>query len=645
MSLPSQSPTRGAPLADGAPMVDADLEFAAAALQMRLIDRRQFLDACHARGDGSMADSLVARGWLSEAERTSVQTQIELEATRRAEGEPDNNHETLTLSPTESIAASSGLARSPLAVRERITLRGLHSSGGIGEVWRAHDRVLDREVALKRLKAQQARSPANRARFRREAQITGSLDHPGIVPVYDYVATDDGTPFFTMRFLRGRTLADVIRTVHDARTSEGQPLVGPALFELLDHFSSVCNTVAFAHSRAIIHRDIKAENVIVGDYGDVIVLDWGLAKRVSEADVVDEVTPALTLGGTLQGELLGTPPHMAPEQALGHNDRVDYRTDVYGLAALLYQVLTGEAAFTGDDAKAILRAVIERPPTPPSVRVAGVPEALERACLRGLAKDPDARQQSVRELAEEVREWRTALIQQRRSELERMRFFELSVDLLAIVGRDGTLVQCNPAWARVLGAPATQGAALATRVADDDRERLAAHLGQVWSGASHAEFELRMDHADGRPRWVHWIATALPNEPALYLVGRDVSDRKASELELQGVLESAPEAMVVVDARGEIVRVNTALERLFDLPRDRLLGQPLETLLPERLHEAHASHVAAYWANPRARPMGTGLTLEARRADGTSIPVEVSLSPVETPDRKLICASIRVVRW
>ena len=174
-------------------------------------------------------------------------------------------------------------AGGPVHVRERITLRGLHSSGGIGEVWRAYDEVLGREVALKRLRADKADSAANRSRFFREARLTGQLDHPGVVPVYDYTTTEDGKHcFYTMRFLRGRTLLEVIDEFHAQRREQGLPLVSSRFLELLGYFTSVCNTVAFAHSRGVIHRDLKGDNVIVGDYGEVVVLDWGLAKQLQE---------------------------------------------------------------------------------------------------------------------------------------------------------------------------------------------------------------------------------------------------------------------------------------------------------------------------------------------------------------------------
>lgn len=564
---------------------------------------------------------------------------------------------------------------SPISVRERITLRDLHSAGGIGEVWRAYDEVLGREVALKRLRSDVADSASSRARFFREARLTGQLDHPGVVPVYDYSSSADGRScFYTMRFLRGRTLLQVIAEFHRQRRAQGLPLVSSRFVELLGDFVSVCNTVAFAHSRGVIHRDLKGDNVIVGDYGEVVLLDWGLAKLVrgSGSELEHPPQDASHSGGpapatlraatratdehvrepemidasqTQQGQLIGTPAYMAPEQALGEIDRIDPRTDVYGLAAILYEILTGEPPFRATTIAELMEAIVEIPPTAPSDKVPGVPPQLERVCLRGLAKAMDDRVQSAAELAAEVRNWLAALAEQRRTEQERERFFDLSVDLLAIIDREGKLGQSNAAWNRLLGWSASARAEkrFIELVVDEDRERAAQALAEIWSGAGGGEIEVRMLAANRGRRWVHWNLRSIPEEAAVYLVGRDVTERRRSERQLAAVLEAAPDAMIVVDRGQRIVLINRRTEELFGFSRDELVGQSLEIMIPERLHRRHDEHVRRFADQPTPRSMGGGRPLLGRKRDGTEFEVRISLSPVDTDDGVMICSAIRPV--
>jgi PAS domain S-box-containing protein len=570
----------------------------------------------------------------------------------------DENDENLTLTlhldRTLQSVGERGSQRhsedSPVSVRERITLRGLHSSGGIGEVWRAYDEVLGREVALKRLRRDKADSASSRARFFREARLTGQLDHPGVVPVYDFTSTEDGRScFYTMRFLRGRTLLEVIAEFHEQRHAQGQPLVSSRFVELLGDFVSVCNTVAFAHSRGVIHRDLKGDNVIVGDYGEVVVLDWGLAKQLEEPRGIDRASPParepdqIDASQTQQGQLLGTPAYMAPEQALGHIDRIDPRTDVYGLAAILYEILTGEPPFRAGTLDEIMDAVVQTPPIAPSDKVPGVPPQLERVCLRGLAKGMDDRVQSAAELAAEVRSWLTALAEQRRTEQERERFFDLSMDLLAIVDREGKLSQSNAAWNRLLGWSASVRAEkrFIDLVVEEDRERAVSVLTEIWAGAGGGELEVRVLAANRGRRWVHWNLRSIPEEGAVYLVGRDVTLRRRSERQLAAVLEAAPDAMIVVDRGQRIVLINRRTEELFGYARDELIGQPLEIMIPERLHQRHAEHVRRFAEQPSPRSMGGGRPLLGRRRDGSEFAVRVSLSPVATDDGVMICSAIR----
>ena len=275
----------------------------------------------------------------------------------------------------------------------------------------AHDADLGREVALKELRPERGANPAMEARFLREARITGQLQHPGIVPVYELVPAPGGPdakgPFYTMRFVQGRTLTEAVREYHAKRAAGGAGALD--LATLLNAFVNVCNTVAYAHSRGVIHRDLKGQNVVLGEFGEVMVLDWGFAKLLGRPD--EDLDPAagpdpgLPADRTIAGQVLGTPAYMAPEQAAGRAERIDERTDVYGLGAILYEILTGQPPFTGTDTAEVLRKVREGEPPPPAAVRPGTPPELAAVCMRALARDPAERYPGPAELASEVRRW------------------------------------------------------------------------------------------------------------------------------------------------------------------------------------------------------------------------------------------------
>lgn len=302
----------------------------------------------------------------------------------------------------------------------RYTRTAIHASGGMGNVWLAHDSHIDRDVALKELLIDAPREGAIPTRFLREARITGQLEHPGVVPVYEL--DDDpetGRPFYIMRFVRGRTLTEVAREFHSRRRAGQDDPLG--LVGLLAAFVSACNTIAYAHSRRIIHRDLKGENIILGDFGEVIVLDWGLAKRLDgpeEDSPSSELDPDLSLdaGQTVMGQVMGTPAYMAPEQAEGRLDLLGPRTDIFGLGAILYEILTGVPPFTGTSTLEALHNALRGEIAPARVLWPEVSPALEATCLKALAKAPDDRHATAAELALEVQGWQDT--QRRRAEDE-----------------------------------------------------------------------------------------------------------------------------------------------------------------------------------------------------------------------------------
>jgi serine/threonine protein kinase len=251
--------------------------------------------------------------------------------------------------------------------------------GGMGTVYRAVDRELGRDVALKVASRPGAGALAEE-RLLREARVLARLEHPGLVPVHDVGTLPDGRLFYAMKRVRGRRLDE-----HFAAE--------PSIPARLRTFERICETVAFAHAHGVIHRDLKPENVMVGPFGEVLVLDWGVAR------LRDDDGPALTApadaptpapGLTAEGTVLGTPGYMAPEQARGDVERTDERADVYALGAILYYLLTDAAPPPSGPAGS------------PRRRNPSVPRPLDSICGRALAAEPSARYASVQALSADV---------------------------------------------------------------------------------------------------------------------------------------------------------------------------------------------------------------------------------------------------
>jgi PAS domain S-box-containing protein len=412
---------------------DRNLLFGVLALQADLIDSHQFVEACTlwtSRKNVPLADLLIERGWIEPTDRLHVDYLLERKLKKHggsaratlawvpndvkrslAALEDADIQQSLTDLPPSDGSDSDATVDYVLDLRERYTLAHLHATGGIGRVWVARDIQLGRDVALKELRPEHAGSTEQWARFLREAQITGQLEHPGVIPVYELSRRpEDHQPFYTMRLIKGRTLTEAVRSYYEKR--EPGQAHSVEWFPLLNAFVTVCNTVAFAHSRGVIHRDLKGQNVVLGDFGEVIVLDWGLAKLVERAEDESNAAPVIfdvpgsgTADLTTHGQTMGTPSYMAPEQAAGRVDLIDIATDVYGLGAILYEILTGRPPFHGPNTQEVLRQVREEEPLQPRLLCPGVPPALEDACLRALAKRPQDRFDSASTLGQKVQGW------------------------------------------------------------------------------------------------------------------------------------------------------------------------------------------------------------------------------------------------
>ncbi len=303
-----------------------------------------------------------------------------------------------------------GLPPEPLPTLHYRALE-FHAKGNLGEVLRAQDRVVGREVALKRMQEHCADHPDSRRRFLREAEVTGRLEHPGVVPVYGIEQDDNGRPCYAMRFIQGETLKDAIDRFHKSFPAPpGERRL--ALRQLLNNFVSVCKTMAYAHSRGVIHRDLKPANIMLGKYGETLVVDWGLAKAVERDDVTgadDEATLRPTLDGgavaTQQGLVAGTPAYCSPEQAAGQWDVVGPPSDIFSLGAVLYNLLTGRVPYNGSVVLEILAQACMGDVIPPRQRKGDVPRALEAVCLKAMARDRPDRYRTALDLAEDVEHW------------------------------------------------------------------------------------------------------------------------------------------------------------------------------------------------------------------------------------------------
>ncbi|HVX61908.1 MAG TPA: protein kinase [Pirellulales bacterium] len=301
----------------------------------------------------------------------------------------------------------------PSSAGTRFRILRPYARGGLGEVYVALDEELHREVALKEIQQQRADQPESRARFLLEAEVTGGLEHPGIVPVYGLGAYPDGRPFYAMRFIRGDSLEEAIERFHAADASSRDPGERSVqLHQLLGRFVDVCDALEYAHSRGVLHRDLKPGNIMLGKYGETLVVDWGLAKVVGREETpagkeAPPLQPVSASGSapTAAGQVLGTPQYMSPEQAEGRLDELGPASDVYSLGATLYTLLTGKAPFDAAELGALLRRVAQGDFPPPRSVNRSVPPPLQAICLKAMALRPADRYASPRALADDIEHW------------------------------------------------------------------------------------------------------------------------------------------------------------------------------------------------------------------------------------------------
>jgi PAS domain S-box-containing protein len=596
---------------------DRNLLFGVLALQADLIDRAQFVEACTlwaASKETPLANLLVGRGWIQPDDRVHLDYLLARKLQRyggdaRASLATAGDDIKRSLAAVDDPDIQRSLADAARADRdlvatvdhfctsqERYTLMRLHASGGIGQVWLARDDALGREVALKELRPERADHPGLQARFLREARITGQLEHPGIVPVYELARRPgDEQPYYTMRFVHGRTLSEAVRAYHRARRAgEADPL---GLSTLLNAFVTVCNTVAYAHSRGVVHRDLKGRNIVVGDFGEVVVVDWGMAKQVGRPEgepgepvVPDEAWVAVESGLTVPGQALGTPAYMAPEQASGHLDRLDARTDVYGLGAVLYEILTGQPPFTGADTEEVLRKVRAEEPVPPRQLNPQAPPALEALCLQALAKEPSARPAAAANLAREIQGWQESERHQaeealRKSEEKYRTLVETTATGFLIVDSEGKVLDANEEYVRLTGHEALReilGRSVTEWTAEHDRQRNAEEVRKCVVRGFVRGLEIAYVDKQGKVTPIEINATVLQADEGLRILSlcRDITERKRAEESvrqshalLSAIMEETPDAVFVKDKQGRYLIINSAGAGFLGKPVEGVVGK------------------------------------------------------------------------
>ncbi|QDT37714.1 serine/threonine-protein kinase [Stratiformator vulcanicus] len=414
---------------------ERDIAFGVTALESGKVTERQIAKAVSdwtIHGHESLAGHLMGKGLLDPA----VRQELEASAATRLKNVGNS------IAPADRLSASGlgslllvdrldkqgrvskllGIANSAAVtidddsrrLNSRFRLLRKLGQGGLGTVWLASDESLRRLVAIKEINPAAQHDEAAIARFKREAEVTGRLEHPGIVPIYQF-GTDESTEryFYVMRFLGKQTLQDAIAEYHERREAGHHDPMD--LHRLLTAFVSICQSVAHAHSRKIIHRDLKPENVALDNFGQVVLLDWGLAKLNDETGLF-ELAGSMSSddphdsGATVAGQVLGTPMYMAPEQAAGRIDEIDERTDVFGLGAILFAILTGaaphersrEAASAAGRMAELFSSIVSDPVPDPLLYDPELPADLRAICMKAIAKKRYLRYETAEALADDI---------------------------------------------------------------------------------------------------------------------------------------------------------------------------------------------------------------------------------------------------
>lgn len=381
--------------------------------------------------------------------------------------------------------------------------------GGVGVVYRARDLKLKRDVAIKLLHSSLVGNSDADERFNNEAVVMSALQHPSIPHVFDSGRTKCGRPFLTMKLVVGTTLKKNLDDIEDKSAR------ARIIHEV---FARICEAVAYAHSQEMIHLDLKPQNIMVGKFGEVLLLDWGMARTITSptSNTKPRPVPSSPVFGTLQ--------YMAPEQATGQT--VDKQTDVFCLGGILCEILTGRPPYIGENKHRVLSdaqsarlesAIIE-------LTECGHHPTLVRLALRCLDPSRTNRPRDGLEVAQEVRSINAFEFDL--AEKDMARFFELSLDLFCICSFDGFFRRINGNFSRVLGYSESE---LLSRpfldfVVADDVERTKEVMGQLLEGKPVVRFRNRYRTSNGRVVDFEWTAKSIVDENVIFAVARNFSD-------------------------------------------------------------------------------------------------------------------------
>ena len=405
------------------------------AVSKQFVDREEVLEATmtwlNSPDKESLVSTLVKRGSLSIEQQKTVESVVDStsqqelcdslnaslgddffsamrNALQRIDAAPQADFQTRV--PESSMEPG----EQPLAVSEedRFELGQELARGGLGEVFIAKDKQLNRNVALKQILNHWTDHPDYNARFLLEAEITGRLEHPGVVPVYALGRWDDNRYYYTMRLIRGVNLGDEIAEYFRNADNKDAAKQTLALRALLRRFVDVCNTIEYAHSKGVIHRDLKPANIMLGKYGETLVVDWGLAKQVdvaeeqlSDAESVLALKSGSGSTATEFGSVVGTPTHMSPEQASGRMHQVGPYSDIYGLGATLYHLLTGQPPHQCGSIEQLLKDIIHGIYPAPCEVQPSIPRPLEAICQKAMNLRDYERYKSARDMAADIDRW------------------------------------------------------------------------------------------------------------------------------------------------------------------------------------------------------------------------------------------------
>ena len=429
--------------------------------------------------------------------------------------------------------------------------------GGWGVVLEARDGQLERNVAVKKLGPAAVADSEVAKRFLHEARITGQLEHPGVVPVYERgIDVDDRQPFYVMKLLNGVTLRDTIRDYHETTNAKEKR---EKFHQLLIRFNDVCQAVGYAHQKKIIHRDLKPSNVVIGEFGETIVVDWGLAKDLNAApspldteETVRAGTPMPSKVGdstgkldgmldpfvTQAGSVIGTPAYMSPEQARGENAGLNQQADTYALGVMLYVTLTGKPPFHAGDVQTTLRKVMSGEYQHPKIHDKSIPTALAAICTKAMSLNPGDRYPTARELSDDVTCYlaNEPVSAHKDSTFDKLtRWFRRNSSVAVSIVISTLLVSVVSAIAVIMISNAHKAEQLAKEAAVTAREHET--IARKEAEESHAAALVRLDQArSAADEWLIGLSGTLQRYPGMGTVRHDLIEQ--GTVHYQGLLET-----------------------------------------------------------------------------------------------------------